>query len=280
MPDVLLTGKLNEQINYIEERTKIFEYYRAIREDMFQQIKKNTLDTLTAAKTEITTLTLSKNKYNIKIDSLNSLITDARSKLDEAVRTKNNIKVLGIDVNKFAYNSVMWIILAGFAVLLTIGFLVFRRNLSVMRHTRKDLEDLKTEFEAYRKQSREAREKMSMEHFKEIKKLRAQGTEPRAQGAEPRAQGAEPGAQGAEPRAQGAEPRAQGAEHGTDSSSVALSKEESGIQRAETEEQGKEIPGNGNSEFRADGEESRLRSDPKKPRKRRTQSPGQGSIEL
>ena len=259
MPDVLLTGKLNEQINYIEERTKIFEYYRAIREDMFQQIKKNTLDTLTAAKTEITTLTLSKNKHNVKIDSLNKLIIDARSKLDEAVRTKNNIKVLGMDVNKFAYNSVMWIILAGFAVLLTIGFLVFRRNLSVMRHTRKDLEDLKTEFEAYRKQSREAREKMSMEHFKEIKKLRAQGSEPRAQGSEPRVQGAEPGA---------------------DSSSVALAKEESGIQRAETEEQGKEIPGNGSSEFQSDDEESKSKNDPKKPRKRRTQSPGQGSIEL
>ena len=252
MPDVLLTGKLNEQINYIEERTKIFEYYRAIREDMFQQIKKNTLDTLTAAKTEITKLTLSKNKHNIKIDSLNRLITEARSKLDEAVRTKNNIKVLGMDVNKFAYNSVIWIILAGFAVLLTIGFLVFRRNLSVMRHTRKDLEDLKTEFEAYRKQSREAREKMSMEHFKEIKKLRAQGSEPRVQGAEP----------------------------GADSSSVALAKEESGIQRAETEEQGKEIPGNGSSEFQADDEESKSKNDPKKPRKRRTQSPGQGSIEL
>ena len=69
MPDVLKTGKLNEQLNYIEERTKIYEYYRAIREDMFQQIKKNTLDTLAAANAEITTLTLSKNKHNVKIDS-------------------------------------------------------------------------------------------------------------------------------------------------------------------------------------------------------------------
>ena len=235
MPDVLLTGKLNEQINYIEERTKIFEYYRAIREDMFQQIKKNTLDTLTAAKTEITTLTLSKNKHNVKIDSLNKLIIDARSKLDEAVRTKNNIKVLGLDVNKFAYNSVMWIIIAGLSALLTIGFLVFKRNLAVTRNTKKDLEDLKTEFETYRKQSREAREKMSMEHFNEMRKLRAQGSGLR---------------------------------------------EEKGDQRAEAEEQVEKIPGNGSPELRAAGEEPKSKSDTKNPRKRRIQSPGQGSIEL
>ncbi|HBE42526.1 MAG TPA: hypothetical protein DDW27_15260, partial [Bacteroidales bacterium] len=44
MPDVLQKGSLHEQLDYIEERTRIYEYYRAIREDMFQQIKKNTLD--------------------------------------------------------------------------------------------------------------------------------------------------------------------------------------------------------------------------------------------
>ncbi|HBE42527.1 MAG TPA: hypothetical protein DDW27_15265, partial [Bacteroidales bacterium] len=72
-------------------------------------------------------------------------------------------KVLGMDVNKYAYNSVMWIIIAGLVTLLVIVFLTLKSNLSVTRNTKKDLEDLKTEFEAYRKQSREAREKMSMD---------------------------------------------------------------------------------------------------------------------
>lgn len=175
MPDVLQKGNLPEQLNYIEERTRIYEYYRAIREDMFQLIKKNTIDTLTATRAEIADLADTKNTLNFKIDSLNKLISDTRASLDEAVRTKNNIKILGLDVNKFAYNSLMWIIVAILAALLVIGFLTLKRNIAVTRNTKKDLEDIKTEFEAYRKQSREAREKMSMDHFNEIRRLKAQG---------------------------------------------------------------------------------------------------------
>ena len=46
MPDVLLKNTMKEQLNYLEERTKIYENYRAIREDMFQKVKGNISDTL------------------------------------------------------------------------------------------------------------------------------------------------------------------------------------------------------------------------------------------
>jgi len=174
MPDVLQKGSLQEQLDYIEERTRIYEYYRAIREDMFQQIKKNSLDSLTRYKNETKELINDKSKLNLRIDSAGRLVNDARSKLDEAVRTKNNIKVLGFNINKFTYNSFMWILAAGLAALLMIVFLALKRNLAVLKNTKTDLEELKTEFEAYRKQSRETREKMSMDHFNEVRRLRAQ----------------------------------------------------------------------------------------------------------
>ena len=185
MPEVLKQGKMTEQLNYIEERTRIYDYYRAIREDMFQQIKRNTLDSLRASYSRIAELSLGKSRLNIRIDSLNMLVAGARAGLDEAIKTKNSIKVLGINVNKAAYNSVMWIIVASLAGTLLIGFLIFRRNLIVAKRTRTDLEELKAEFEEYRKQSRLAREKMSMDHFNEIRRLRARGTEHKGQGNKP-----------------------------------------------------------------------------------------------
>jgi len=283
MPDVLKTGKLTEQLNYIEERTRIYEYFRAIREDMWQQIKKNTLDTLAVAKGEILTLTLSENKYNVRIDSLNKLVTDARANLDEAVRTKNNIKVLGLDINKFAYNSVMWIILASLAAILAIGFLVFKRNIAVTRNTKKDLEELKTEFESYRKQSREAREKMSMEHFNELKKFRAHMSSGSSLTSEvsstsgvltkevtkevakeestwPKAESFEPGTKSADTNIHGSE----------------LS-DEGEFQPDQTEQ---ELQSLGESIEPPGDEVPKLQSEAKKPRRRKTQNPGQGSIEL
>lgn len=272
MPDVLQKGSLTEQLNYIEERTRIYDYYRAIREDMWQQIKKNTLDTLAVAKGEISVLTLSENKYNGKIDSLNKIVTDARVKLDEAVRTKNSINVLGLDINKFAYNSVMWIIVAGLAIILAIVFLAFKRNITVTRNTKKDLEELKAEFETYRKQSREAREKMSMEHFNEIRRLRAKGGEPKAQGAGLRAKGTEQRTKSEDVK--GSELRVEGSELSVKGSELRVKgeiQEDQTEQEYQSSDESTEIQGDASPKIQSEG---------KKPRKRKPQSPGQGSIEL
>ena len=136
MPDILKQGRMSEQLNYIEERTKIYEYYRAIREDMFQQLKRNTLDTLIASNVEVAELKTAKITLNQKIDSLNRFVSETKAKMDEALKTKNNINVLGFDVNKFIYNSVMWIIVASLASILAIGFPYFQTQYSVTKNTK------------------------------------------------------------------------------------------------------------------------------------------------
>jgi hypothetical protein len=172
IPDVLLKNTLVEQMNYIQERTKIYEDYRAIREDIFQKIKGNALDSLSAAKKQITRLNKIKTALNFTIDSINTSFGTTKDKLDEITRTKNSIRVLGLEVNKITYNTLMWTIVAGLIGIVAVGFLAFKRNLVVTIHAKKDYEELKNEFEAYRKTSREAREKMSMAHFNELQKLK------------------------------------------------------------------------------------------------------------
>lgn len=172
MPEILSKGTLKEQMDYINEKTRIYEEYRAIREDMFQKIRGNSIDSLKAAKNVITGFRKNVNNLNITIDSLNASLVTVKTDLDQMTKTKNSISLMGIEVNKAAYNAVMWIIIAVLAGILAVGFLVFKRNHVVTTHTKKEIEDLKREFEAYRKASREAREKMSMAHFNELKKLR------------------------------------------------------------------------------------------------------------
>jgi predicted histidine transporter YuiF (NhaC family) len=109
---------------------------------------------------------------NLKIDSLNNSVGAISSDLDRMTKTKNSISLLGIEINKTAYNAVLWTIIAVLAGLLVTGFMAYQRNHKVTAQTKKESEELKKEFEAYRKASREAREKMSMTHFNELKKLR------------------------------------------------------------------------------------------------------------
>jgi len=174
MPQELSNSSIKEQLNYLEQKTRIYEFYRAIREDMFQKIKNNISDTLTVAENNIMILRQERSDLKATIDSLDTLLETTIVNLEETTRSKNSIKVLGLEVNKTSYNSVMWIIVAGLIGLLAIGFLAFKRNMSVTGSKKKELEDLKNEFETYRKTTREAREKMSMAHFLEIKKLKGE----------------------------------------------------------------------------------------------------------
>lgn len=174
MPKELTTSTIEEQIKYLEDKTRIYENYRAIREDMFQKINRNFIDSIRAEKSRITELRALTTNLNSKTDSLETLLNETRVNLEEATTTKNSLSVLGIELNKGAYNTIMWTIIGGLAILLAVGFLVFKRNLFVLRRTEKDLKELKDEFAAYRQTTRLAREKAEIDHFNAIRKLKGQ----------------------------------------------------------------------------------------------------------
>jgi uncharacterized protein HemX len=172
LPEVFEQGTVSEQLKYLEERTRLYENYRAIREDMFRVIKRNTLDSLANAKSRINHLVLQVNRLDNRIDSLQKSLQATDARLQQATRTKNSISVLGLVVNKVTYNTVMWTFLVALLFLLGVGYLTFKQNRAVMLKTRKDLNELKEEFEEYRTKSRLERERMAIEHFNEIKKLK------------------------------------------------------------------------------------------------------------
>lgn len=172
MPEELDKGTLTEQMSFIEERTRIYDNFRAIREDMFQKIKKNTLDSVRKIKNEVTSYVKLTTGLNHRIDSLKTALGNTKDELFEVNRTKNSIGLLGLQVNKITYNLTMWSIIGGLAVLLGIGLLAFKRNISSTFNTKKELKELREEFEEYRQKARLEREKMSMDHFNELRKLR------------------------------------------------------------------------------------------------------------
>jgi leucyl-tRNA synthetase len=139
IPEVLAKGTLQEQMNFLEEKTRIYEDYRAIREDMFQEIKKNSIDSLTKAKSRILGFVELTGNLNVRIDSLNSSLKVTKDEMKEMSRTKNSISVIGIKIDKTVYNNIMWIIVAGLAFILGIGFLTFNRNRKITVNTKKNL---------------------------------------------------------------------------------------------------------------------------------------------
>ena len=178
MPEVLDSATLRQQLEYMNERMNIYNGYRAVRDDIFLKMNKNSLDSLNAAKREINELETSLASTQSDMISLQNTLQQTIEERDLAIKNKNSLSFIGIQMNKAAYNSIMWIIILILAVLLVILFLMFKRSFIVTRQTTKDLEEIREEFETYRQQSRERYEKLVVQHHQEILKLK--GKRPRS----------------------------------------------------------------------------------------------------
>jgi preprotein translocase subunit SecF len=177
-PEVLDTATLQQQLDYMEERMNIYNGYRAVRDDIFLKMNKNSLDSLNAAKREISRLEASLATTQSDMAVLQENLQQTSEDRDLAIKNKNSLSFLGIQMNKAFYNSIMWIIIIALVVLLILLFLMFKRSFVVTRQTTKDLEETKGEFESYRQQSRERYEKLVVQHHQEVLKLK--GRQPRS----------------------------------------------------------------------------------------------------
>ena len=124
------------------------------------------------ARGEIAQLNQDLLESNREISSLNTDLEKTKNDRNQAIRTKDSLTLLGIEMNKALYNSIMWIIVLGLTAMVIILFLLFKRTHAVTIQTRKELEQTMEEFDAYRKSSREKYEKLVVNHHNEIMKLK------------------------------------------------------------------------------------------------------------
>ena len=172
MPEVLNKGTMQEQFDYLDERTRIYNDFRAIREDMFQKIKSNTIDSLTAEKNNILQLEDQLQYQNTLIESLQVELQNTNGQLDKAIKNRDRFTFLWIPVNKILYNTILWTVIAVLTFFSGVLFLSNKQHLSTARRSKNDLKETMEEFEAYRKKTRERHEQLVVEHHNELRKLK------------------------------------------------------------------------------------------------------------
>jgi preprotein translocase subunit SecF len=172
IPEVFDEGTLDEQFEYLQQRTTIYNNFRAIREDMFRKLRRNTLDTLNIANSQIQSLqqqiTVQRNESAL----LQQQVSELEAERDIAIQSQDSLYLLGMEISKSTYNTIMWSIVGALALILLIMFIFFNRANSVARQKSREMNELQAEYDEYRKTSRERFERQSIEHFNELKRLR------------------------------------------------------------------------------------------------------------
>jgi hypothetical protein len=157
-----------DQFAYAIDKSSNFQDYKVIKQTWISKLKINTLDTLSYLKSDLNvTKTLLKNKTEL-IDSMQTEL----NLMQAEIRKKNSFGFLGIMVSKTAYDGIMWAIIAGLIVCLGIMLGAFRRSFSVTAQTKKDLNDVKEEFELYRKKALKSKEEAVRQLHDELNKFK------------------------------------------------------------------------------------------------------------
>jgi hypothetical protein len=169
---VLDSASLEQQLDYLEAKTRVYDGFRAIREDVFQKANKNSLDSLNREKLEVARLNSELNEREFQIKTLNSNLSRVKTEKDQAIRTKDSFIFFGMEVQKGVYNTVMWIIVVVLLVGSVFLFLLFKRSYVVTNQTNSELKSIQEEFEEYRKGSREKYEKLVISNHNDIMKLK------------------------------------------------------------------------------------------------------------
>jgi len=169
---VLDSALLEAQLDYIHENTRVYNNFRAIRDDIFLKLKRNVRDTLNATKLEVEELNSRLTERNFHIETLTTDLTRTKNEKDEAIRNRDSLSFFGIQMSKGLYKSIMWFIVLGLAALAVMMVVLFRRSHQVTKQVKEELQASLNEFEEYRKNSREKYEKLVVSHHNEIRRLK------------------------------------------------------------------------------------------------------------
>ncbi len=171
---ILDTGTVEAQLEYVIDDANVYNEYKVIKIPYIQKLKKNIRDSLHAVHKENAQYKAAVSEKNKTIDTLQAQLQKTKTELTEAIRTKNSLSILGIQLDKIYYNSLMWIIILALGGLLGFGVVLYKRNNSITVKTKNELNELKSIHDEYRNKARMDKEQMVVKHYDEVKKLKEQ----------------------------------------------------------------------------------------------------------
>jgi hypothetical protein len=161
-------SNIEGQFNYVYQQSTDFEDYKMVRKWWITRLKTHVLDSMKSVEDQLLATQKMIAARNTRIDSLNKLLSSNNLTLNSTIKEKNTLYLLSIPIDKAAYNSLVWTIIAGLVFTLVLFILMYKKSQFVTTQTRGDLSELKVEFEVFRKRALEREEGIVRKYHNEL----------------------------------------------------------------------------------------------------------------
>ncbi|MFV0377102.1 MAG: hypothetical protein ACK5JD_07320 [Mangrovibacterium sp.] len=155
---------IENQFEHLFTRSNRFEDYKVMKMSSYNTLKKNTLDSIRMYTVQVGQLKNEILNLNAKIDTQAVNITSLSTELENTKNIQDSMSFLGLFyVSKASYNSIMWGLVICLLALSSILFSMFKRGHSVVKLTKKQLEEVQSDLENQRKNALVREQKLARE---------------------------------------------------------------------------------------------------------------------
>lgn len=156
-------GTIADQFKFVMTRSNNYQNKKIIRGEWLIALKAHVLDSLGTFKKALANERQQVITQKDEIEALQNKLGTANDEIKKLTGEKSSISFLGAQMNKSAYKGLVWTIIAGLLSGLLFFLYRFKQSNSITTETRKTVEDLRGEFEAYKKRALEREQKVRRE---------------------------------------------------------------------------------------------------------------------
>lgn len=169
-------GPISSQFEYVSKKSGNYQAdgvrYEVVKESNLFKLRKNVLDSISAANKKEAELKITIVDHETTITSLNQKLKETTNTLASATEEKDSMSFLGVLVSKVTYNLILWTIIAGLLLFLLLFVYRFRRSNILTQEAKTNLSELEVEYEDHRRNALEREQKISRRLQDEINKYK------------------------------------------------------------------------------------------------------------
>ncbi len=166
------SNTIEQSIDSLYIKSSSWEFYKLIKKNRYQNLKKEILDSLYYYKSDILfkNKTIRDQKDSIKESKevINTLSTDLKLSLDK----RNQISFLGTSLTKTTFQIIVWSIILTLIVVLLYFMYQFKNSHVITKNAKNELHSVEEEFEAFKKKVMTKEQKLRRQLQDEINKQR------------------------------------------------------------------------------------------------------------
>ena len=163
-------GTIESQFEFLYKKSGRYQDYRVIKINQLLKFRNNVYDTLKLDRKKYLDSQYIISKQKTEIDSLNSKLIAINDNLSTVTKEKDSIKLLGMQLSKVGYNSLLWTIIASLTALLAFFISKFKRSNAITIEANKNKAEIEKEYDEHKQRTLEREQLLRRELQDELNK--------------------------------------------------------------------------------------------------------------